>query len=33
MKLLKRTWADVSLDALAHNYHAIRGISRRGANS
>lgn len=25
MKLLKRTWADVSLDALAHNYHAIRG--------
>ena len=24
MKLLKRTWADVSLDALAHNYHAIR---------
>ena len=25
MKLLKRTWADVSLDALAHNYRAIRG--------
>src|SRR5699024_952056 len=25
MKLLKRTWADVSLDALARNYHAIRG--------
>ena len=23
MKLLKRTWADVDLDALAHNYHAI----------
>ena len=24
MKLLKRTWADVDLDALAHNYHAIK---------
>ena len=24
MKLLKRTWADVDLDALAHNYHEIR---------
>ncbi len=24
MKLLKRTWANVDLDALAHNYHAIR---------
>ena len=24
MKLLKRTWADVDLDALAHNYRAIR---------
>lgn len=24
MKLLKRTWADVDLDALAHNYGAIR---------
>lgn len=24
MKLLKRTWADVDLDALAHNYQAIR---------
>ena len=25
MKLLKRTWADVDLDALTHNYQAIRG--------
>ena len=25
MKLLKRTWADIDLDALAHNYRAIRG--------
>ena len=25
MKLLKRTWADVDLDALAHNYRAIKG--------
>ena len=25
MKLLKRTWASVDLDALAHNYHAITG--------
>ena len=25
MKLLKRTWADVDLDALAHNYGVIRG--------
>ena len=25
MKLLKRTWADVDMDALAHNYEAIRG--------
>ena len=24
MKLLKRTWADVSLDDLAHNYHTLR---------
>ena len=24
MKLLKRTWANVDMDALAHNYHAIR---------
>ena len=24
MKLLKRTWANVDLDALAHNYHAIK---------
>ena len=24
MKLLKRTWADVDLDALAHNYHTIK---------
>lgn len=24
MKLLKRTWADIDLDALSHNYHAIR---------
>ncbi len=24
MKLLKRTWADVDLDALAHNYNAIK---------
>ena len=24
MKLLKRTWADVDLDALAWNYHAIK---------
>lgn len=24
MKLLKRTWADVDMDALAHNYHEIR---------
>jgi len=24
MKLLKRTWADVNLDALAHNYHQIK---------
>ena len=26
MKLLKRTWADVSLDNLAHNYHMLRGL-------
>ena len=25
MKLLKRTWADIDLDALAHNYGAIKG--------
>lgn len=25
MKLLKRTWADVSLDHLAHNYTILRG--------
>lgn len=25
MKLLKRTWANVSLDDLAHNYHQIKG--------
>jgi len=25
MKLLKRTWADIDLDALAHNYNAIKG--------
>ena len=24
MKLLKRTWADINLDALAHNYNAIK---------
>ena len=24
MKLLKRTWADVSLDNLAHNYTVLR---------
>ena len=24
MKLLKRTWADVDLDALAYNYYAIK---------
>ena len=24
MKLLKRTWADIDLDALAHNYRIIR---------
>ena len=24
MKLLKRTWADVNLDALAHNYRTIK---------
>ncbi len=26
MKLLKRTWADVSLDNLAHNYQLLRGM-------
>lgn len=26
MKLLKRTWADVSLDNLSHNYHYLRSL-------
>ena len=26
MKLLKRTWADVSLDNLSHNYHFLRSL-------
>ena len=26
MKLLRRTWADVSLDNLAHNYGLLRGM-------
>ena len=30
MKLLKRTWANVDLDALAHNYHAIKAHLPRG---
>ena len=25
MKLLKRTWADISMDNLSHNYHLLRG--------
>ncbi len=25
MKLLKRTWADISMDHLSHNYHLLRG--------
>ena len=31
MKLLKRTWADISLDNLEHNYHALR--ARVGADA
>jgi len=30
MKLLKRTWADVNLDALAHNYHQIKDHTPAG---
>jgi len=30
MKLLKRTWADIDLDALAHNYHAIKAHIPQG---
>lgn len=30
MKTLKRTWADVSLDDLEHNYHAIRAHLPKG---
>ena len=25
-----RTWAEVSLDRLAHNYHALRGLTPYG---
>ena len=28
--LMKRTWAEIDLDAIRHNYHAIRGVLPEG---
>ena len=27
---MKRTWAEVDFDKLAHNYHALRGLTPAG---